>query len=110
MKKFVFSSVLMMLTLCVNNSNAQSNVKREGNTFTQVSNRQSHKADTLVTTYIYADSNGKKYPIIINKTSGACYVWKLSRNNKNYRQYMKPEVTEQICRELNIEYKPRTRR
>lgn len=94
-----------MLLLCMNNSSAQ-NVVREGNTFSQVSNRVSTR-DTLVTSYTFKDSSGKQYPIIVNKGSGSCYVCRISKNGKFYRQYMKSEICMEICKELKIEYKPR---
>jgi len=89
-------------------SNAQS-VTRQGNTFTQVNNR-THRADTLVTQFKYKDAQGKEYPIIINRATGSCYIWRVSRNGKLYKSYMRQEVSEAICQELNIEYKPRNRR
>ena len=82
-------------------------VQRQDNTFTQVSS--SHRADTLITSFTFEDSKGNKYPIIINKNTGSCYIWRTSRNNKFYKSYMKPETSHQICDELNIIYKPRTR-
>ena len=105
MKK-IFFTALMMLALCMNNSSAQ-NVVRNGNTFSQVNKSTSHKADTLVTSYVWQDSKGVKSPIIINKSTGRCYVWKTSKNNKRYKKYMEPEVCKVICKELNIEYKPK---
>ena len=105
MKKLLFAA-LMMLTLCVNNSSAQ--VVRDGKVF-KSQGRSTSKADTLVTTYKW-EAGGTQYPIIVNKSTGSCYIWKKSKNNKMYKMYMKPEVSEQICKELNIEYKPRNRR
>lgn len=105
MKKIIIC-ISMMLALGLV-SNAQS-IQRQGNTFTQVTNR-SHKADTLVTQFKFKDSQNKEYSIIINKSTGACYVWRTSRNGKLYKSYMKAEISQQICSELNVEYKPRTR-
>lgn len=102
----IILSIIMMFA-CVNNSNiyAQS-VTRVGNTFKSSSVRTTHKADTLVTKYTFQDSKGVEYPIIVNKGSGACYVWKKSgKTGKYYRQYMKPEISQAVCKELGIEYK-----
>ena len=101
-----------MMLACVNNSNiyAQS-VTRVGNTFKSSSTRTTHKADTLVTKFAFQDSKGIEYSIIVNKGSGACYVWKKSgKTGKYYRQYMKPEISQAVCKELNIEYKPKNRK
>lgn len=102
-------SIIMMLA-CVNNSYAQS-VTRVGNTFKSSSVRTTHKADTLVTKYTFQDSKGVEYPIIVNKGSGACYIWKKSsKTGKFYKQYMKPEISQAVCKELNIKYTPRNKK
>ena len=108
MKKLVFAA-MMLLTLCMNNSNAQVKVVREGKTFKQVNKGRSHKADTLVTGFTY-EYNGIKYPVVINKSTGSCYIWKTSKKGRLYKQYMIPEISQQICKELNIEYKPKNRK
>ena len=109
--KTIIISIIMMLA-CVNNSNiyAQS-VTRVGNTFKSSSTRTTHKADTLVTKFAFQDSKGVEYPIIVNKSSGSCFVWKKSnKTGKFYKQYMKPEISQAVCKELNIEYKPKNRK
>ena len=101
MKKLLFAA-LMMLTLCVNNSSAQ-NVVKNGNTFKSV--KSTTKGDTLLTKFFFEDSKGNKYPIIVMKKSGRCYVWKKSgKTGKLYKQYMKPEVSKAVCKELGIAY------
>ena len=107
MKKLFIA--VMLLCLCMNNSSAQE-VVRNGNTFSQVNKSTSHKADTLITSYVWQDSKGVKSPIIINKSTGRCYVWKTSKNNKRYKKYMDAEICQTICRELGIEYKSRNRK
>ena len=97
----------MMLCLGVNNSISQT-IERKGKVFVS-KGRSTHKADTLVTSFKF-EAGGVQYPIIINKSTGSCYIWKKSRNNKMYRQYMKPEVSMQIAKELGIEYKPRNKK
>ena len=109
--KTIIISIIMMLA-CVNNSSiyAQS-VTRVGNTFKSSSIRTTHKADTLVTKFAFQDSKGVEYSIIVNKGSGACYVWKKSgKTGKYYRQYMKPEISQAVCKELNIKYTPRNKK
>ena len=97
----------MMLCLGVNNSSSQT-IVREGKVF-KSQGRSTHKADTLVTSFKF-EAGGVQYPIIINKSTGSCYIWKKSKNNKMYKQYMKPEVSEQVAKEYNIEYKPRNKK
>jgi hypothetical protein len=107
----IILSIIMMLA-CVNNSSIYAqNIVREGNTFKSSSVRATHKADTLVTKYTFQDSKGVEYPIIVNKGSGACYVWKKSgKTGKYYRQYMKPEISQAVCKELNIKYTPKNKK
>ena len=107
----IILSIIMMLA-CANNSSIYAQeVTRVGNTFKSSSTRSTSKADTLVTKYAFQDSKGVEYPIIVNKGSGACYVWKKSsKTGKFYKQYMKPEITQVVCKELNIEYKPKNKK
>lgn len=86
--------------------NAQS-YKKEGNNFKlTTTSRQTTKSDTLVTKFTFEDNKGNQYPIIINKNSGSCYIWRTSsKTGKPYKQYMKPEISQAICKELGIEYK-----
>ena len=107
MKKIIICIIMMLA--CVNNSSIYAqNVVRDGKVF-KSQGRSTHKKDTLVTSFKW-EAGGVQYPIIINKNSGSCYIWKKSKNNKMYKQYMKPEVSEQVAKEYNIEYKPRNRR
>lgn len=99
MKKIIFAMVIMF---CALNINAQ--VVRNGNTFVQTSSRSTSK-DTLVTKFDYEDSKGTKYPIIINKASGRCYVWKKSgKTGKLYKQYMTEEISRQVAKESGVAY------
>lgn len=104
MKKFIIAAI-MLLVVSVNCANAQE-IKREGNTFSFVSSsRASTKKDTLQTQYNFADSKGNHYPIIVNKASGRCYVWKTSsKTGKLYKQYMKEEISREVCKLVGITY------
>lgn len=72
---------------------------RKGNTFVQQERKTVR--DTLVTSYKY-ESNGKTYPIVVNRKTGSCYICKVSKNGKWYRQYMGKEIKETINNELKI--------
>lgn len=99
--------IMMLIALCgmffiAAHSNAQS-VVRKGNNFSQVSNTT---RDTLETEYTFTDSKGVVYPIIINKATGRCYVWRVSsKTQKGYRAYLKAEISQTIAKELGVEYK-----
>lgn len=105
--KRLFICIIMMLCLGVNSSISQT-IERNGKVFVS-KGRSTHKADTLVTEYKF-EANGVQHPIIINKSTGSCYIWIKSRNNKLYKRYMKPEVSKQVAKELGIEYKPRNKK
>ena len=108
MKKIIIC-ISMMLALGVQNINAQSVIK-EGNTFKLTTSSRA-KADTLLTAYKFEDSKGTQYPIIINKTSGRCWIWKKSgKTGKMYKQYLNEEISKAVCEELGITYVPKTRK
>lgn len=79
-----------------------------GNTYTQVSHRGNRTAtEPEKTDFIWTDTKGVQYPIYISST-GSCFVLKTStRTGKEYRSYLKPEVSKAICERLNREYKGR---
>ena len=107
MKKLIFA-VVMLLALGVQNINAQS-VVRNGNTFKSVSSNSSRTSrDTIATKFEWEDSKGNKYPIIVNKGSGACYVWRKSaKTGKMYKSYLGAKVSQAVCKELGITYVPK---
>lgn len=104
MKKIILA-VVILLAFGVHNTNAQS-VVRNGNTFKSVSSSSSRTTkDTLATKFMWEDSKGNKYPIIVNKGSGACYIWrKSSKTGKMYKSYLGAEVSQAVCKELGITY------
>ena len=104
MKKIILA-VVMLLAFGIQNTNAQSVVKN-GNTFKSVSSSSSRTSrDTLATKFMWENSKGNKYPIIVNKGSGACYVWRKSaKTGKRYKSYLGAEVSKAVCKELGITY------
>ena len=107
MKKFILA-VAILLAFGVQNTNAQS-VVRNGNTFKSVSSSSSRTSrDTIATKFEWEDSKDNKYPIIVNKGSGACYVWRKSaKTGKMYKSYLGAEVSQAVCKELGITYVPK---
>lgn len=94
MKKIKLLSFVLLCTIF-----AQGQTVRKGNTFVQT--KRAAVKDTLVTNYKY-ESNGKTYPIVVNRKTGTCYIWKVSKNGKGYRQYMNKEIKETINKELKL--------
>lgn len=107
MKKIILA-VAMLLAFGIQNTNAQSVVKN-GNIFKLVLSGSSRAAkDTLATKFEWEDSKGNKYPIIVNKDSGACYIWRKSaKTDKMYKSYLGAEVSQVVCKELGITYVPK---
>ena len=57
------------------------------------------------TKFIWKDSKGVEYPVYIN-SRGSCFIYKTSaKTGMEYKNYLDPEVSQQICKELDIEYK-----
>jgi hypothetical protein len=106
MKK-LFIAAMMLFSLSMI-SQAQS-VVRTGNIFKQVSNSsRSSKADTLLTSFKFEDSKGTLYPIIVNRQSGRCWIWRKSgKTGKMYKSYLPEDVCKSVCREYSITYVPK---
>lgn len=97
-KMFIAVMVLMSITCA-------GQVVRNGKTFSKESTKSITKSDTLVTEYKWKVKD-IEYPIIINKSSGTCFIGKISnKTGKYYRSYLPVEVSETVSKELNIEYK-----
>lgn len=94
---------LLLLTLCVGLiSNAQT-YTRSGNTFIS-STGERVKAEPVKTKFTWKDSKGKEYPVYISP-KGSCFVIKgKDKNGKDKKTYLGPEISQQVCKELNIKY------
>ena len=94
--------LIMLVLLCVGlTSNAQ-NYTREGNTFVST---KSIKSEPVKTKFTWKDSKGNEYPVYIS-SKGSCFVIRVSsKTGKEYKSYLGPEISEQICKELGVEYK-----
>ena len=101
MKKILF--ILLLFCISFNNAYSQ-NYTREGNTFIS-STGERVKAEPTKTKFTWKDSKGKEYPVYMS-SNGSCFVIKVStKTGKEYRNYLGPEISQQICKELNVEYK-----
>jgi hypothetical protein len=89
MKKLIITLAIMAAAIT---SNAQ--------VFKATQSRRSVVKDTVVTKMQYEDRQGKRYPIVVNRKSGAVYIWKISRNGKGYRQYMAKDIAAEVKKTL----------
>lgn len=89
MKKFIMIISLFFAL----NANAQQ-VRKEGNTFVQVSTPKK-QGEEKKTNYTYKDSKGNMYPIYLSP-SGKAFIKRTSnKTGKEYKQYL-PDVGRQI--------------
>jgi len=95
------SGILLLFLLAIVQPVQAQRVIRNGNTFKFETISQ--KKDTLLTEY-RVEHGEYTYPIIVNKKSGRCYIWKRSKAGKMYRKYLPPYISRQVCKELHIKY------
>lgn len=89
--KRLFISVAF--ALMVGAAFAQSEVRREGNTFVEVqSDKVSLKNDTK-TQFTYKTKDGKKYPVYLSKNGKAFIVRVSMKTGREYKQYL-PAIIE----------------
>ena len=99
-KLFILFIMMFTFTTVVN---AQS-YERQGNTFVATKGSRA-KSEPTKTKFTWKDSKGNEYPVYMSST-GSCFIIKTSaKTGKEYRNYLGPEISEQMCKELNIEYK-----
>ena len=97
----LFAILLLVLAIGLA-ANAQT-YTRNGNTFTSAKSVKA-KAEPVKTKFTWKDSKGKEYPVYIS-AEGSCFVIKVSaKTGKEYKNYLGPEISSQICKELNIKY------
>lgn len=95
---------LLLLVLAMGLAANAQTYTRSGNTFIS-STGERVKAEPVKTKFTWKDSKGKEYPVYIS-SNGSCFVIKISaKTGKEYRNYLGPEISQQICKELDIEYK-----
>lgn len=99
--------IAMLIIASVSVSYAQ-NYTKEGKTYKV--EKVAKQSTEVETGFTWEDSKGVQYPIYMSK-SGSCYIKKVSKKTGNeYKQYLGEEVSKDICKQLNIEYKPTTKK
>lgn len=101
--KQIILTLIMIISMSLT-TNAQ-NYVRSGNTFTSKSaSKSSSKSNSIKTKFTWKDSKGKTYAIQVS-SSGATFVIKTSsKTGKEYKNYLGPEISKEVCRELGIKY------
>ena len=99
--------VLLLITVCcalVANADGDKSFKCENNTYSSTGRVKSN-SEAIATGFNWTDSKGNSYPIYIS-ASGSCYIIKVSaKTNKEYKQYLKSDVSQDICKKIGKEYK-----
>ena len=91
MKKIIIAAVML---LSWNVGVQAQSVQKQGNNFTQVSNKKPSGKE-IKTQYTYTDSKGVVYPVWLSST-GKAFIKKVSKKTgKEYKQYV-PEIGKQI--------------
>lgn len=100
MKTFIISIMLCLFSIVA----FSQDYNREGKTFSKVKTEKVSTPD-VESGFTYKDSKDIEYPIFVGKT-GSCYIKKVSKKTgKEYKQYLGKEISQEICKELGIEYK-----
>lgn len=98
--------VLLLIVICcgmIANADGNKSYKCEGTTYSSTGRVNNSSAPTS-TNFTWTDSKGKQYPIYIS-ASGSCYIIKKSnKTGKEYKQYLKPEISQDICKKLGKKY------
>lgn len=110
LKAIKYLVIAFLLTFIINvTASAQTapSFVSEGNNYSaSISSKGGRKGvEPTKTSFTWTDKKGNVYPIYITE-SGSCFTLRTSKTTgKEYRSYLKPDVSEDICRKLGREYK-----
>lgn len=106
MKKFIIILLAMALGVTANAQTPEVTFKKEGNTYSSAKTRSA--SVERETGFTWKDSKGVEYSIYMGST-GSCYIKKISsKTGKEYKQYLGKEISADICKQLGVEYTPRS--
>lgn len=104
LKHLLLAILTIIFLICVSNNCYAQSYNRNGNSFVSNSTTRA-KSVSIKTKFTWQESDGSKYDIYISST-GSCFINKVSKNTgKTYRKYLGPDISQEICKELGIEYK-----
>ena len=102
-KIFILIAIAICSVLSINADDNKS-YKCEGNTYSSTGGVKS-KVEPIATGFTYKNRQGNVYPIYMSN-SGSCFIVKTSKKtNKEYRQYLGAEISQDICSKLGKTYK-----
>ena len=83
---------------------------REENIYISSTGERNKSNNTITTDFKVKESDGKEYIIYCSKSTGACFIKKISRNGKEYKKYLNEDISKQVSSSVNIKYKPKNKR
>lgn len=73
--------------------------------------QKKNRTTSEIKTGFTLQADGVSYDVYMNTNSTRCYIYKTSKKSgKQYRKYLPEEIEREICKALNIEYKPREKK
>lgn len=104
MKNLLFSIITLLIFVSMSNIEAKAETQQQNDVFVEVVKEKAtkEKQEPKKTKYKYQDRKGQKHDIYITKR-GACFYYKTSKNNKEYRVYLDSTTTSRINAMLNEE-------
>ena len=106
MKRLIAIILTLICVACIATADNDKSFKKEGNTYSSTG-RVKSTSTPIATGCTWVDSKGNQYPIYMSST-GSCYIIRVSKNTgKEYKSYLGPEVSQDICKKLGKEYKSR---
>lgn len=100
----IFAFILFIFCVGIITNADNKNYKCENKTYSSTGRVNNSSAPTS-TGFTWQDSKGKTYPIYISD-KGSCYIIRTSKNTgKEYKSYLGPEISQDICKKMNREYK-----
>ena len=95
MKKFIVALLIGLASICGAVGASAQSITFDGSNFVQA---QKSKATDTVTPFTY-EVKGTKYPIYLTARN-KCYIKRVSKQGKEYKQYLPAEVTAQVLKAL----------
>ena len=98
-----------MLMLISVFAQAQGKVRIDDSSRKVVAQQSSKSSETTVIPWTYVDRDGKEYPIYMSE-SGSCFIYKTGKDGKLKKNYLGKETSQELCKKLNVEYRPRRKK
>lgn len=107
--KRVMLTLIALVCILIGAQAQETAYKVEGKTYSSTKTASRGSSTPIATGYEWKDSKGNVYPIMMSEGTGSCFVVKVSQKTGNeYRNYLGPEISADICKKMGKEYKGKT--